>query len=81
MSGHRPYRSVTPALMVVASLLTGCGSSMEERVASGALIGATGGAVLGGSLGKAAVGAVVGAGAGVVVNEVDKGKGTKKRKP
>lgn len=79
MSPHRTYRPIAPALLVMAGLLAGCGSSMEERVASGALIGATGGAVLGGSVGKAALGAVVGAGAGAVVNEVDKDKKKRKR--
>ncbi len=79
MSTHPSHRHIAPALLVMAGLLAGCGSSMEERVASGALIGATGGAVLGGTLGKAALGAIVGAGAGAVVNEV--GKDKKKRKP
>lgn len=79
MLPHRPHRHLAPALLIVAGLLTGCGSNMEERVGSGALIGAAGGAVLGGSVGKAALGAVVGAGAGAVVNEVDKDK--KKRRP
>lgn len=43
--------------------LSGCGTNMEQRAASGAI----GGAVIAGP-----VGAVVGAGVGAVVNEADK---------
>lgn len=63
----------------VIVLLAGCGNNMQERAASGALIGAGAGAVMGGSLGSAAVGGLVGAGTGAVVNEMSKDK--KKRKP
>lgn len=66
--------------LLAAGILTGCGSSMEERVGSGALIGAGTGAVLGGSVGSAALGALAGAGTGAVVHEVEKDK-RKKRRP
>jgi len=71
----RPQR---PCLIVAVA---GCGSNMQERAASGALIGAGAGAVMGGSLGSAALGGLAGAGVGVVVNEVQKDKNKKKRKP
>lgn len=69
------------ALLTMAFVLSGCGNSMEERVGSGALIGAGTGAVLGGNVGSAALGALAGAGTGAVVNEVDKSNDKKKRKP
>jgi hypothetical protein len=68
------------AALTLTFMLTACGSNMQERAASGALIGAGTGAVLGGSVGSAALGGLAGAGAGVVVNEVQKDK-QKKRKP
>lgn len=67
------------AALVLVALLSACGNNMEQRVASGALIGATGGAVLGGSMGSAALGALAGAGTGAVVNEVQKDKKPKRR--
>lgn len=65
--------------VALVALLSACGNNMEQRVASGALIGATGGAVLGGSLGSAALGGLAGAGTGAVVNEVQKDKKSKRR--
>lgn len=65
--------------LVGLALLSGCGSNMEQRVGSGALIGGAGGAILGGSVGSAALGALAGAGTGAVVNEVQKDK--KKKTP
>ncbi|MFV3076231.1 hypothetical protein [Niveispirillum fermenti] len=67
------------AAVALAGLLAACGNSMEQRAASGALIGATGGAVLGGNVGSAALGGLAGAGAGVVTHEMQKDK--QKRKP
>ena len=55
------------ALSASASLLAACGTTTEQRVASGALGGAAVGAVAGGELDDAAVGAALGAGAGYVV--------------
>ncbi|MBP7338564.1 glycine zipper domain-containing protein [Niveispirillum sp.] len=69
------------AAVALVALLSGCGSNMEQRVGSGALIGAGTGAVLGGSVGSAAVGALAGAGTGAVVNEVQKDKKKPKRRP
>jgi len=67
-------RPIIPAGLGLAALtlaLAACGNSMEERAASGALIGAGTGAVLGGSVGSTATGAVVGAGAGAVYDKVE----------
>jgi len=63
------------AALATVLLLSACGNNMEQRAASGALIGAGTGAVLGGSVGSAVVGGVVGAGAGAVVNEMKKKDG------
>lgn len=60
------------ALSATAALLGACGTTMEQRVASGALGGAAVGAVAGGDLSDAAVGAAVGAGAGYVVDRCKK---------
>lgn len=67
------------APLVLVALLSACGNNMEQRVASGVLIGATGGAVLGGSMGSAALGALAGAGTGAVVYEVQKDKKPERR--
>lgn len=74
------YAKAGIAALTLTFTLAACGSNMQERAASGALIGAGAGAVMGGSLGSAALGGLAGAGAGVVVNEVQKDK-QKKRKP
>ncbi len=60
------------AAITASLLLSACGNNMEQRAASGALIGAGTGALLGGSVGSAVAGGVVGAGAGAVVNEIKK---------
>lgn len=67
------------AALALTFTLAACGSNMQERAASGALIGAGAGAIMGGSLGSAALGGLAGAGAGAVVNEMqkDKKKGSK----
>lgn len=57
---------ISPAVALLGlALLTGCGTNMEQRAATGA---ATGLLVAG------PVGAAVGGAAGVVVNEVDEAK-------
>ncbi len=68
------------AALALTFTLAACGSNIQERAATGALIGAGTGAVLGGSVGSAALGGLAGAGVGVAVNEVKKDK-QKKRKP
>lgn len=75
------YAKAGIAGLALTFTLAACGSNMQERAASGALIGAGTGAVLGGSVGSAALGGLAGAGAGVVVNEVQKDKQKKKRRP
>ena len=60
--------AASSAMLMVAA----CGSTREERVATGALAGAGVGAVSGGSLGSTAVGAALGAGAGYAVDKVKK---------
>ena len=64
--------------MAMIITLAGCGSNLQERVASGVLIGAGAGVILTGGLAGAALGGLAGAGAGAVVNEVKKDK---KRRP
>lgn len=59
-------------LTATASLLAACGTTTEQRVASGALGGAAVGAVAGGDLGDAVVGGAVGAGAGYVYDRCKK---------
>jgi hypothetical protein len=54
----------TVALAIVVLALAACGHSREERAASGGLIGAGAGALVGGDLTGALVGGAVGAGAG-----------------
>ncbi|HWM62305.1 MAG TPA: hypothetical protein VNN98_09130, partial [Rhizomicrobium sp.] len=48
-------------------LVAGCGSDPGDRLASGALLGAAGGAVIGGAAGNAGLGAAAGAVAGGVI--------------
>jgi hypothetical protein len=53
------------AFAAVAALsLAGCGTNQGDRLASGALLGAAGGAIIGGAAGNAGLGAVAGAVAG-----------------
>ncbi len=58
-------------LMSVALTLGACANARDTRMAEGAAIGATGGAIIGGvasnNIGGALVGGVVGAGVGAVV--------------
>ena len=55
------------ALMATLALgLAGCGYNQGDRAASGALLGAGGGAVLGAIGGNAGLGALAGAGAGAL---------------
>jgi osmotically inducible lipoprotein OsmB len=49
---------------VTALALAGCGTSTGDRLASGALLGAAGGAIIGGAAGNAGLGAAAGAIAG-----------------
>ena len=74
---------VLPATMLIAALalgLTGCGTNPGDRAASGALLGAGGGAVLGAIGGNAGLGALAGAGAGALAggltssNDINLGK-------
>jgi hypothetical protein len=50
-----------------ALALAGCGTNPGDRAASGALLGAAGGAIIGGAAGNAGLGAAAGAVAGGVV--------------
>ena len=67
---------------VLALMLSGCAgmSSREQRMLSGGAIGAAGGAVIGAATGSAATGAAIGGAAGVVggliVDEMEKNRGT-----
>ena len=67
---------LTQALFITAFLSLGaCGSSKEDRAASGGLLGAGAGAVIGSTVGApvtgAAIGAGVGATAGALTNKAD----------
>jgi hypothetical protein len=59
----------TPVLMGFAAvlLLAGCGTNQGDRAASGALIGAGAGAVIGAATGNPGAGAAIGAVGGAVV--------------
>jgi len=57
------------ALTLVVLSLAACGTSRSERAASGGLIGAGAGALVGGNLTGALVGGAVGAGAGYATGE------------
>jgi hypothetical protein len=61
----RPGRAAAALAGLAAALLAGCGTTMEQRAASGAAAGL----IVGGPVG-AAVGATIGA----AVNEVEKGR-------
>jgi len=50
-----------------ALFLAGCGTDPGDRAASGALLGAAGGAVIGGAAGNPALGAAAGAVGGAVI--------------
>ena len=51
-------------LVAVTALLAACGTTMEQRAASGALGGAVAGQVIGGNTGSTVAGAAIGAVAG-----------------
>jgi osmotically inducible lipoprotein OsmB len=60
----------TPILVLgfaAALLVAGCGTNQGDRAASGALLGAAGGALIGSVTGSAATGAAIGAVGGAVV--------------
>ena len=63
------------AMLAAALALTACGNTKEDRAASGALIGAGAGAVVGSAFHSpvtgAAIGAGVGATAGALTDEAD----------
>jgi osmotically inducible lipoprotein OsmB len=61
MRGNKFMLTVTA---VAALALAGCGTSTGDRLASGALLGAAGGALIGGAAGNAGLGAAAGAVAG-----------------
>lgn len=54
------------AAAAAMTLLAGCGTTMEQRAASGALIGAAAGQAIGGDTGATVTGAAAGAVAGAV---------------
>ena len=56
---------LTPVVAVVG-MLAACGSTMEQRAATGAIGGAVVGQAVGGNTGSTVAGAVIGAGAGAV---------------
>lgn len=58
-----------------ALMLSACGTTTSERVATGALGGAAVGAVLGGSTGEVVGGAAVGAVGGLAVDQAEKDRG------
>ncbi len=75
-------RTLTGCLLAsgLALGLAGCGTNPGDRAASGALLGAGGGAVLGAIGGNAGLGALAGAGAGALAggltssNDINLGK-------
>jgi len=54
---------LTPAIAAVA-MLAACGTTMEQRAATGAIGGAVAGQVIGGDTGATVAGAAIGAAAG-----------------
>jgi|SRR4051812_32061234 hypothetical protein len=60
----RGNKFVVTMAAVAALALAGCGTSTGDRLASGALLGAAGGALIGGAAGNAGLGAAAGAIAG-----------------
>ena len=57
---------ILPLLLGAAFGVSGCGSTTGERVTSGALMGAGGGALVGSLSANAGKGALIGAGAGAL---------------
>lgn len=56
---------ITPLILATTLLaLTACGESKQDRAASGALLGAGGGALIGSTVGAPVTGAAIGAGVG-----------------
>ena len=55
---------ITPLIVGGALALSACGTTMEERAATGALGGAVAGQVVGGDTGSTVAGAAIGAVAG-----------------
>jgi hypothetical protein len=64
MRGNKLILSIAA---VAALSLAGCGTDPGDRLASGALLGAAGGAIIGGAAGNAGLGAAAGAVAGGIV--------------
>lgn len=62
------------AAVAFAASLGACGTTTEQRVASGALGGAAAGAVLGKNLGSTAIGAAAGAAGGYAVDRCKKSR-------
>ncbi len=54
------------AATAALSLLAACGSTMEQRAATGAVAGAVAGQAIGGNTGSTVAGAAIGAAAGAV---------------
>jgi hypothetical protein len=75
-----PMPSRLAAALVLVALLAGCGTTPAERVSTGAMIGAAGGALAGAAIGMPLTGAALGAAAGTTVgaltvpSQVDLGK-------
>lgn len=61
MRGNKLVLSIAA---VAALALAGCGTNPGDRLATGALLGAAGGAIIGGAAGNAGLGAAAGAVAG-----------------
>jgi hypothetical protein len=61
MRGNKIVMSFAAAAVIA---LAGCGTNTGDRLASGALLGAAGGALIGGAAGNAGLGAAAGAIAG-----------------
>lgn len=70
---------IVVALSLAAIALGGCSTARDTRMAQGALIGGTGGAIIGGvasgSAGGAVVGGIAGAAAGAVVADATRPQG------
>ena len=60
----RGNKFIITVAAVTALALAGCGTNTGDRLASGALLGAAGGAIIGGAAGNPALGAAAGAVAG-----------------
>ena len=67
-SGRRTLRAAIAAAALLFA--AGCGTDTSDRVVSGGMIGAAGGAIIGAMTGTAATGAVIGAVSGAAIGAV-----------